>query len=238
MLTETSQSPAAITTRDVPWNDVVRFVRQFSHDLRNHLNAIELQSTFLSELAEDPELKAEVRRLREMTYEIGAALQKLTGLIGQSTPQLMTYRAADFVDDLREKIAAERPKESAQIDWKVKLGDENVELDPQLMQEAILELFTNAFYHDRAEGKITARAGVEGDRFVFELHEPKKSFAALTEHWGRQPLLKVGRGHYGLGLHRVRAIVENHKGQLQARYVSATSSLQTRITLPLLRNPA
>jgi signal transduction histidine kinase len=51
-------------------------------------------------------------------------------------------------------------------------------------------------------------------------------------------LLKVGRGHYGLGLHRVRAIVENHQGQLQARYVSATSSLHTRITLPLLRNPA
>ena len=56
----------------------------------------------------------------------------------------------------------------------------------------------------------------------------KKTFAALTENWGRQPLLKVGRGHYGLGLHRVRAIVEAHQGQLQARYVSATLFLCTR----------
>ena len=233
-----TQSPSSNATRDVPWNDVVHFVRQLSHDLRNHLNAIELQSTFLSELAEDAELKTEVRRLREMIYEIGVALQKLTGAMGQSTPQLMTYRAADFVDDLREKIAAERPKENGSIDWKVQLADENLELDPQLMQEAILELFANAFYHDRADGNLAVHARVEDGCFVFELREPKKSFAALTDNWGGQPLLKVGRGHYGLGLHRVRAIVENHQGQLQARYVSATSSLHTRITLPLLRSPA
>jgi K+-sensing histidine kinase KdpD len=238
MSATTNQSPAANTTRDVPWNDVVHFVRQLSHDLRNHLNAIELQSTFLSELAKDDELKTEVRRLREMIYEIGVALQRLTGAMGQSTPQLMTYRAADFVDDLREKISTERPKENGSIDWKVQLAGESLELDPQLMQEAILELFTNAFYHDRAEGNLTVHARVEDDHFVFELREPKKSFATLTDNWGRQPLLKVGRGHYGLGLHRVRAIVESHHGELQARYVSATSSLHTTITLPLQRNPA
>lgn len=238
MLTVSNQSPPRSATCDVPWNDVVHFVRQLSHDLRNHLNAIELQSTFLSELAEDAELKTEVRRLREMIYEIGVALQKLTAAMGPSSPQFMTYRAADFVDDLREKIAAERPKESGCIDWKVQLGDENLQLDPQLMQEAILELFANAFYHDRAEGNLVVHAQVEGGSFVFELREPKKSFAALTDNWGGQPLLKVGRGHYGLGLHRVRAIVENHQGHLQARYVSATSSLHTRITLPLLRDSA
>ncbi len=238
MLTVSSQSPPRSATRDVPWHDVVQFVRQLSHDLRNHLNAIELQSTFLSELAEDAELKTEVRRLREMIYEIGVALQKLTASMGPSSPQLMTYRAADFVDDLREKIAAERPKESACIDWTVQLADENLQLDPQLMQGAILELFTNAFYHDRGEGNLVVHARVEGGSFVFELREPKKTFAALTDNWGGQPLLKVGRGHYGLGLHRVRAIVENHQGELHARYVSATSSLHTRITLPLPGDPA
>ena len=39
----------------------MRFVRQLNHDLRNHLNAIELQSTFLAELAQDGELKPEVQ---------------------------------------------------------------------------------------------------------------------------------------------------------------------------------
>ena len=40
----------------LPWSDTVRFVRQLSHDLRNDLNAIELQSAYISELAQDQEL--------------------------------------------------------------------------------------------------------------------------------------------------------------------------------------
>jgi K+-sensing histidine kinase KdpD len=230
----TTPNPST-TAADVPWNDVVRFIRQLSHDLRNHLNAVELQSTFLAELAQDPELKSEVSRLREMIYEIGAALQKITGAIGAFTPQLMTYKAADFVDDLREKIEADMPKENGAIDWEVQLGDENLQIDPQLMQQAALELFTNAFRHDRGEGNLSVKAATQNGQFVFELREPKKSFPASTENWGRQPLVKVDRGHYGLGLHRVRAIIEKHQGQFEARYVSEISALHTTISLPLFK---
>jgi K+-sensing histidine kinase KdpD len=237
-MSSTANAAPPSNTRDVPWKDVVRFVRQLSHDLRNHLNAIELQSTFLAELAHDGEMKPEVQRLREMTYEIGVTLQKLTAAMSEANPRLMSYRAADFVDDLREKIEADRPKESGSIDWDVKLGNETLQIDPQLMQQAVLELFNNAFSHERGEGNLVVTAQVEGDDFIFELREPKKTFAALTENWGRQPLLKVGRGHYGLGLHRVRAIVEAHQGQLQARYVSASSCLHTTITVPLFKDAA
>ena len=49
----------------VPMAVVVRFIRQLSHDLRNDLNAAELQSAFLKEIAEDGESRrAEVQRLR------------------------------------------------------------------------------------------------------------------------------------------------------------------------------
>src|SRR5205814_1041324 len=51
---------------NVPWIDTVRFVQQLSHDIRNHLNAIELQSAYISELDANPELKGEIKRLREM----------------------------------------------------------------------------------------------------------------------------------------------------------------------------
>src|SRR5437667_44953 len=48
----------------VSWTDNVRFVRQLSHDLRNHLNAAELQAVYISELTGDAELKTEIKRLR------------------------------------------------------------------------------------------------------------------------------------------------------------------------------
>ena len=48
----------------VPWGDTIRFVRQLSHDLRNDLNAIELQSAYIAELEKNEELQGEIKRLR------------------------------------------------------------------------------------------------------------------------------------------------------------------------------
>src|SRR3954451_18299390 len=59
----------------VSWDDVVRFIRQLSHDLRNHLNAAELQAAYLSEIATDAEMKEEIKRLREMVSVLGTTLQ-------------------------------------------------------------------------------------------------------------------------------------------------------------------
>ena len=76
----------------------------------------------------------------------------------------------------RQKIETERPKESGSIDWDVKLGDETLQIDPQLMQQAALELFNNAFQHERGEGTLVFHARTEGDHFDFELREPKTNF--------------------------------------------------------------
>ena len=46
----------------VAWTDIVRFVRQLSHDLRNHLNAAELQAVYIGESTGDAEIKEPVRR--------------------------------------------------------------------------------------------------------------------------------------------------------------------------------
>jgi K+-sensing histidine kinase KdpD len=223
-------------TPDVPWRDVVSFVRQLSHDLRNHLNAAELQSTYLTELAKESEIKIEVQRLREMVSEIGVALQKLTAALGQLNPQMMSYRAADFIEDLRRKIASELPKESGSVEWNMRIGDEMLQIDPQLLQEAVIQLFFNACQHDRGEGALLFTAKTEADHFILELREPKEKFAFSTENWGREPLRQIRRGHYGLGLHRVRVIIEAHHGRLKAHYDSAASTLITTIALPLLKD--
>lgn len=60
----------------IPMPDVVRFVRQLSHDLRNHLNAAELQSAFLNEIAADAEMKEEISRLRGMLSDMGRDLRR------------------------------------------------------------------------------------------------------------------------------------------------------------------
>lgn len=219
----------------IPLPDFARFVRQLSHDLRNHLNAAELQSAYIGEIAEDPEVKDEVKRLRAMMSQAGSALQKLSGSLAPVKLTEMPYGAADFIEDFRQKFVAEFPDESSAVEWNVTLAaDATLNIDPQLLQQALLQLFANAFHHTRGEGPIEATAETEGQFFVFRLREPKAGFALPTENWGRQPLHHVGQGHYGLGLHRARSILEAHQGQFGATYDAAATALITTIRLPLV----
>ena len=226
-------NPAPKPEIQVAMPDVVKFVRQLSHDLRNHLNAAELQSAYLAEIAENSELKEEIKRLRAMMSEVGASLQRVTSALGAARLTPMPYGAADLVEDLRQKLAADYPDESATVEWSVQVGDATLQIDPQSLQPALLELFANAFRHDRADGIISVETQIEKDRFVLTIREPKRSFECSTENWGREPFRRIGQGHYGLGLHRSRTIIEAHDGQLDARYDSPASFLITTVVLPL-----
>ncbi|HSS18432.1 MAG TPA: ATP-binding protein [Candidatus Dormibacteraeota bacterium] len=218
---------------NVAWSDVVHFIRQLSHDLRNHLNAIELQSAYISELERDDELKSEIKRLRVMISGMTSTLQSLSKAVSVVKPNLISYPAADFVEDLREKINRDFSAETAEINWNVQLGDAMLSVDPQLLQETFIELFANAFRHNRGKGVLVATAKIDNNQFLFTLEEPKARFDLPTDSWGREPLRKISQAHYGLGLNRVRAIVETHGGELYAQHDPEHSTLITRLTLPL-----
>lgn len=214
--------------------ELVKFIRQLAHDLRNHLNAAELQSAYLMEIAENSEVRDEIKRLRGMISQVGASLQNLTADLGQPRLTQMLYAAKDFVEDLQLRLAADYPQDTAHVKWDSSaVGDSTLDIDPQLLLPAFLELFANAFRHERAEGVISATARTESGRFIFTLSEPKPNFTRSTENWGREPLRSLGQGHYGLGLYRTRAIVEAHGGEFAARHDKATSSLVTAVSFPV-----
>ena len=217
----------------IPWADTSHFIRQLSHDLRNDLNAIELQSTYISELEKTEELKGEIKRLRQMVSNLASTLQHLSRAVGEIAPNPIPYRASDFIEDLRSHIEHDLPKESAEITWDIQLGDAMLNIDPQLLQEVFSELITNAFLHDRGKGPIIAAAKIADARFLFTFHEPKSRFDSPMQNWGREPLRKITLRHYGLGLNRARAIVEAHGGKLHAQYDPNVSALVTTLTLPV-----
>ena len=219
--------------QSVPWNDAVRFIRQLSHDLRNDLNAIELQSAYIVELENNKEFKNEVKRLRKMISGLASTLQRLSRAVGEVRPTLIPYQAADFMQDLREKIDRDFPKESREISWDIQLNDGMLNVDPQFFEEAFTELFANAFRNDRGQGPLVASAKIDDKGFLLTLHEPKARFDFPTQNWGREPLRKMSQRHYGLGLNRVRGIVEAHGGELNAQYDPKASALTTTVRLPL-----
>jgi signal transduction histidine kinase len=217
----------------VSWNDAARFVRQLSHDLRNDLNAMELQSTYIGELTQDQEVKTEIERLREVFSAMNSSLQLLSRAVGEVTPNVIAYPAGQFLADMRAQIERTFSKEKDEITWDVQLQDATLNIDPQLFQEVFVELFTNAFQHDRGDGALRATARISDGRFLFILQEPKAALSLSTENWGREPLRNIRQRHYGLGLNRVRAIVEAHGGEIRTQYDPKAASLISTLTLPL-----
>ena len=99
-------------SQSITWSDAVHFIWQLTHDLRNDLNAIELQSAYIEELGKSEEVKNEIKRLREMVSRLASTLQRLSRAVGEVKPNLIPYPACDFMQDLRGKIDHDFPKES------------------------------------------------------------------------------------------------------------------------------
>src|SRR5438874_12770310 len=178
-------------SQSAPWSDVIRFIGQLSHDLRNDLNAIELQSTYHGELEKNEEFKNEIKRLREMVSGLASTLQRLSRAVGEVKPNLIPYQATDFMHDLRGKIDRDFPKASREISWDIQPGDAMLNVDPQFCEEAFTELFANAFRHDRGKGPLVARTKIDDKGFLFILRDRKARFDLPTQHWGREPLRKI-----------------------------------------------
>src|SRR5205814_1631981 len=80
-------------------------LHQFSHDLRNQLNAAELQSALVGELNKEGDLKPELMRLRELVAQVGASLQRLSSAVTPPNPIRLPYAAQDLIADLQKKMA-------------------------------------------------------------------------------------------------------------------------------------
>src|SRR5207248_1769469 len=84
---------------------------------------------------------------RAMISGLTAILQNPSRGMGEVKPDLISYRASDLVEDLRKKVAHEFPNESSEITWEVETGEAMLNVDPQLLEQAFSEVFTNAFQH-------------------------------------------------------------------------------------------
>jgi len=228
-----TETKAATTNANVPWENFVKFVRQLSHDLRNQLNAAELQSALIGELTNDAELKSEVRRLRELVSQLGLTLQSLSVSVAEPRPTALPYAAKDFIADMQKKVAHEFPEKGQAVKWEVLPASATLNIDPELTEWAAAELFRNAFRHDLAGDELQAKASVAGDWFTFSIREPKTKEIDPAQ-W-TQPLQKVSHGHYGLGLRRVRSIIAAQGGELTAKFDPAARALTSSITLPCSR---
>ena len=223
---------------EVPWERIEQFVGQLTHDVRNGLNALELQLTFLGEISTDPEAAEEVKLIRKTLVDVTRQLGAVR--IATAVPPLnkLDYPAADFFEDLQERFERLETAGKARVQWHVSVGTAALSVDPETTMSAFLELLANALRFGGEGSAVTFTGTVDAGAAVVTLREtPSPPPAIPPQAWGRSPLLSTRRGAYGLGLFRVRRILESQGGSYRVEYTAPDQTLTTRVTLPLARVP-
>ena len=208
-----------------------KFVGQVTHDVRNGLNALELQLTYLGEICTDPEAAEETKRLRASLNDLTRQLQALRASTAAPTVHAMDYPADEFFADLRERF--ER-LHKLPVTWQIEVGSLSLAVDPELTMTAFLELLGNATHFASEEVIFATWVATAGSAVEVTLTERKSlnTPPIATENWTREPLRSGRRSAYGLGLFRAARILEAQGGSISVRYSGPEHQLITAVALP------
>jgi nitrogen-specific signal transduction histidine kinase len=218
----------------VPFPRIAGLVRQLTHDVRNGLNNIDLQSAFLQEIVTEPQGMEEIKRLRVMVAETAKMLREFSARFWLSTPNFVTYSARMFIEDFHQRLARVLPDEAAQIQWTVALRDESVSVDLEMFSRGLVEYFKNAFQFREDAGAIAAAVRAVDGNLEIELKERKTSLLSSPDTWGLEPLVTNRRGGYGMGLFYARQVLRMHDAKVVAAFDSGTRELCTTLSVPLV----
>lgn len=216
--------------RELNWDRVAAFVRQHTHDVRNHLNALDLEAALLAELVTDPEASVSVTRLRRQIREAAAGMRALSAKFAEPRATGIPISARVLLEIWKEQHAA--IEAAPTVDWQDRLGSERVSVDPEAMSEVFRELLVNAMSF-QSRPPLTVSAGVTEDSVTLSLGEPKDA-EVQVEDWGRRPFFSTRRGSYGLGLWTIERRVLAHGGSVQRQFDPTTRELVTTLRLPIV----
>jgi signal transduction histidine kinase len=212
----------------LPWSQVAKFLRQHTHDVRNHLSSLDLEAAFLAEVSvNDPEASDSVKRLRNQIRQIAATLKEFSGKIAPARVTPAPVAARDLLAIWKDVSAG--VEEMPEVEWKEMVQGEEVEADPMSLCAVFRELLSNAKLFGSQEIRVQVRG--DGDRVEFELRE-KKETPVDPSHWGKMPLISTRRGGYGLGLWQAAGIVRANGGELLQRYEPDSQELVSIIRFP------
>ncbi len=214
----------------IPMPRLAAFLRQHTHDVRNVLNSLELETALLQELVADAEGRACVDRIRSQVRAFGGQMRSLSGLFQEPRPDAAPIAASELF--LIWKDQESDLKHPLEVEWVGNLGAEKVHVDTMMMSAVFRELLMNASAFS-AGGKVTASARREDGDVVFELREPKTSLLDKSR-WG-EPFVTTRRGGYGLGLWSAQRLLAANHARITQHQESGSMALVTRISFPVLK---
>jgi signal transduction histidine kinase len=212
----------------IPWTRLATFIRQHTHDVRNHLNSLDLEASLLSELVTSDEAKATVDRVRRQVRNFANEMRSLSAKFADPASGRAPVPASMLFLIWQDQLATLDPK--PEVEWTQEVGEEKVTVDPEAIARAFRELLANAVHFGKGK-TLTAEATAANGRVNFTLREPKEEPIDPTA-WGQMPLTSTRRGGYGLGLWNLGRSVAASQGTVQRKFDAEKKQLVTTLSFP------
>ena len=213
----------------VSMESVGSFFQTLSHEIRNDLNAIELLSAYVQEIAGPGAVRDELRQVRSSSQFAAKRLLSVLKSLQAPEPEWIEYSFAGVAEELGRVLQREKPEVAARVDWQVEGSDLPWRVDVSLALELLGELLDNAVAFAAGDSRVCVGLKMEGALGCWEIRQPGPPPESDPAQWGREPLVSTRARHYGLGLFRSRRIVKALSGELEYAYDEASRELVTRL---------
>lgn len=214
---------------EIPLTRVAAFIRQHTHDVRNGLNSLDLESALLQELVTDEEGRETVGRLRKQLRSVAEHMRTLSARFQDLQPVATPIAARELLTIWREKQAT--LTNAPEVRWMENLDGEKVAVDVEMMAAVFGELLSNAAAFSPGQ-PVTVTARAQGSKVILELCEPRAEMQD-TSTWG-EAFSTTRRGGYGLGLWAAKRLVKANGATMIQRCAPEEGGLTTQIVLAVL----
>jgi signal transduction histidine kinase len=188
-----------------------------AHEIKNPIAGISGAIQVLSEEFPDGDNRKEI--INEVLAEIGRldkTVRDLLSFAKPPEPSLVRTPVAPLIERSMRLISAQAKKQSVEVNASSLAQDAEVNIDPEQMQQVLINIMMNALHSMSAGGKITLATQVDKEKNELEI-----SISDTGNGISQDELKNIFKPFYttkhtgtGLGLSISKNIVESHGGSI------------------------
>jgi two-component system sensor histidine kinase HydH len=203
-----------------------------AHEVRNPLSSIKGYATFFSTLFEEGSSNKEAAKV--MASEVDRLNRVISELLEFARPSDIKVKESNvekLIDNSLRLIAQEAESAGISINKDIQ-KDLKVDVDPDRLAQALLNLYVNALQAMDRGGSLEIRAQTEAEgTFSIEIADNGQGLAVEDQAKVFDPYFTTKSKGTGLGLAIVHKIVEAHGGSIQ--FSSSEQGTTFRLVLPV-----
>ncbi|WP_338669713.1 ATP-binding protein [Pseudodesulfovibrio methanolicus] len=202
-----------------------------AHEVRNPLSSIKGYATYFAGLFEEGSENRKAATV--MIAETERLNRVISELLDLSRPSEIKPREADMavvLDTVSRLLRQDAADRNVAVSIDIEPGLSSVELDPDRMVQALLNIGINGIQAMEAGGRLVLRAQRSGPDLVIEVQDTGQGIAEENLATVFDPYFTTKSQGTGLGLAVVRKIVEEHGGSVA---VASAAGKGTTFTLSI-----